>query len=72
MSQHTPDEYDALERAITHRTRVALYRRGRELVVLPVRLRIDGGREILEATHPSTGEPIWWFLDDLERIEAAR
>ena len=72
MAQLTTKQYDALERAITEGRRIAVYRRGTEFIVIPTQLRLSGGREALEATHPTTGEQLTLFLDDLESIEVVR
>ena len=65
-------EYDRLEHAITAGTRVALVRRGTEYLVIPNRLRITAGREIIEARHPTTGHPMTLFVDELDRVDAVR
>jgi hypothetical protein len=68
----TPRQYDALERAVADRRRVAVWRRGGELVVVAHALRMRDGREWLHATHPTTGEPLVLALDDLDRVEVVR
>jgi hypothetical protein len=72
MAQLTHAQYEALERAIVDGRRIAIYRRGTEFVVVPHRLRLVGGRERVESVHPTTGEPIEFFIDDVERIEVVR
>ena len=72
MAELTTAQYDALESAITNRTRVAIYRRGAEYVVVPERLRTDRGRELLESTHPATGDRLRFFLDEVDEIEVVR
>lgn len=72
MAQLTHAEYDRLERAILDRRRIALYRRGTEYIVVPERLRVSGGRELIEATHPTTGEAITFVLDEVDSIEVIR
>jgi hypothetical protein len=63
-------QYDALERAIIDGKRVSIFRAGkREVVVLPRRLRTSGGREIIEATHPTTGDKLDIAVDEIERFE---
>lgn len=62
-------EYDRLERAISDRTRIALYRSGREYLVIPERLRLEKGREIITTRHPSTGYRLELFVDELEAVE---
>jgi hypothetical protein len=72
MSQLSIKQYDALERAIIEGRRIAVYRRGTEFIVVPTRLRLLSGREALEATHPTTGDHLTLYLDDLESIEVVR
>jgi hypothetical protein len=66
----THAQYEVLERAITGGHRVAIVRRGTELVVLPERLRVQTGREVLDARHPSTGDRLTVFLDELDTVES--
>lgn len=63
-------EYDRLERAITDRKRLALQRRGREYLVIPERLQIDKGREVITTRHPSTGHRMELFVDELDSVKA--
>lgn len=49
--------------------RVALVRQGREVVVIPLRLYIRDGREIIEARHPTTGDVMTRIIDDLDAVE---
>jgi hypothetical protein len=72
MTQWTHREYDALERAISNGKRIAAYRRGTEYVVLPTRLRVISGREAVEATHPTTGDQITLYLDEMDSFEVVR
>jgi hypothetical protein len=65
----TPREYDRLERAIMDGRRIALVRHGRELVVVPLRLFLRDGREVIEARHPTTGDIITRVIEDLEAVE---
>ena len=69
MAHLTPAEYDRLERAIDDGRRIAVTRRGRELVVRPIRLYMEGGREIIEARHPTTGDIVLVRVDDVEQLE---
>jgi hypothetical protein len=66
----THTQYEVLERAIAAGGRIAIVRRGIELVVLPRRLRVVTGREALDARHPSTGDDFTVFLDELETVES--
>lgn len=69
MAHLTPREYDRLERAIMDGRRIALVRQGRELVVVPLRLFLRDGREVIEARHPTTGDIITRAIEDLEAVE---
>jgi hypothetical protein len=72
LSEWTHKQYDLLERAITSGTRISAYRRGTEFLVVPERLRIIRDREAIESTHPTTGERIVLYLDELDTIESVR
>ena len=70
MPNFTTKQYDALERAIVDGRRIVVYRdRNREVTCIPRRLRIVDGREQIEATHPTTGDRLLIFLDDIARFE---
>jgi hypothetical protein len=62
-------QYDRLENAITKGLRLAIMRRGSEFLVIPERLRLVQGREVIVARHPSTGQRLEWRLDELDSIE---
>jgi hypothetical protein len=62
-------DYDMLERAIVDGSRLAIRRRGSEFLVIPVRLRLVNGREVIHARHPSTGHQFELFIDELDSIE---
>jgi hypothetical protein len=72
MAQLTHQEYDALERAIVDRRRIAVFRRGTEYVVVPERLRMESGRELIESTHPTTGEAITLYIDEVDSIQVIK
>lgn len=69
MAHLTPGEYDRLERAVMDGRRIALVRQGREMVVVPLRLFMRGGREVIEARHPTTGDLITRVIEDLDAVE---
>jgi hypothetical protein len=69
ITQLTPTQYDALERAIANGRRLAVWRRGSEFIIVVDRLRLSGGREVLEAHHPTTGDSMSLYIDELEGIE---
>lgn len=70
--QLSTTQYDQLERAITDGTRLMCMRRGTEYLVIPERLRLDGGREVIVARHPSTGHRLELALDELDWLEVVR
>jgi hypothetical protein len=71
VSPLTHREYDALERAVSRGSRIAVTRPGRrELVLIPLSLSVDAGREIFKARNPTTGHELTIYLDEVERIEA--
>lgn len=69
MPQLTHEQYDRLERAVTRGQRIAVYRRGTEYIVIPLSLKTHGGREVIAARNPTTGDTLSLFLDELESIE---
>jgi len=69
MRQLRPQQYDALERAIVDGRRIVLARRGSEHIVIPLRIVASGSRELLEVRHPTTGEQMRFWLDELDRLE---
>ncbi len=72
MAQLRPAEYDALERAIRDGQRVVIQRRGTEYAVIPRALRLQGGRELIEAAHPSTGDRLLLWVDEIDSVEVLR
>jgi hypothetical protein len=70
MPQLTHDQYNLLERALARGERIVAYRRGTELVVVPLSLEVRGGREVIETRNPTTGDHISLFVDELDAIEA--
>ena len=72
MAQLTHQQYEALERAVTNGTRISVRRRGTEYVVVPRELKLRGGRESIEAVHPTTGEYLVLFIDEVDGIEVVR
>jgi hypothetical protein len=65
-------QYDQLEQAITQGRRLAIMRRGSEFLVIPERLRLVNGREVIVARHPSTGQRLELRLDELDSIEVVQ
>ena len=72
MAQLTVAGYDALEKAIRDGTRIAVYRRGTEYVVVPLRLVVRNRREAVEARHSSTGAKLTIWLDEADSIEVVK
>jgi hypothetical protein len=72
LAEWTHRQYDILEGAISSGNRIAAYRRGTEYVVIPTRLRIIKGREAVDATHPTTGDGITIYLDEIDSFELVR
>jgi hypothetical protein len=73
MSRLTHKEYDALERAVVDGARVAIRRPGRrEQVVIPLRLVLRDGREVIDARNPTTGHQMEIDLNDVEHLEVVR
>lgn len=72
MGRFTTRDYDALERAITVGSRLAMQRRGTEYLVIPRRLFMENGREAIEAVHPTTGDRIVFVLDEIDSFEVVR
>jgi hypothetical protein len=69
MRQLRPHQYDALERAIVEGRRIIINRRGSEHSVIPLRIVATGSRESVEVRHPTTGEEMSFWLDELDRLE---
>jgi predicted DNA-binding transcriptional regulator YafY len=63
------EEYDRIERAVTRGQRLVIQRRGTEYIVIPLRLTSRGGREMIEARNPTTGDRLELFIDELDRVE---
>ena len=73
MPHFSPQQYDVLERGIIDGRRIAVYRSGdREVVIVPRALRLIGGRERIDATHPTTGDRISIYLDEVVDFEVVR
>jgi len=72
MAQLTTQDYDRLERAVIDRNRISVYRRGTEYIVIPTRLHLIEGRERIEAVHPTTGERIIIYIDEIDSMQVIR
>jgi hypothetical protein len=69
VTQLNSAQYDALEKAIADGRRLSVWRRGTEFLIIVDRLHVSGGREALEAHHPTTGDRLTLYIDELEGIE---
>jgi hypothetical protein len=67
--QFSTRQYNLLERAIDQRRRISIVRRGAEYIVLPEKLVVRAGREMIETAQPSTGDRMTIYLDDIEAFE---
>lgn len=73
MAQLTHAQYETLERAMVDGSRVAIRRRGhREHLVIPLRLLLKNGRELIVARNSTTGREMMIDLDDVEHVEVVR
>jgi hypothetical protein len=61
-------DYDALERAIRAGQRIVVWRAGIEYVVVPTQLRLQSGREAIDARRP-TGDSLMLYLDEIDSLE---
>lgn len=68
----TTKDYDSLENAISRGQKIAVSRRGNEFVVVPSRIRVDGGREAIDSVHPTTGDKITIYVDEISSFEVLR
>lgn len=66
----TNAHYDLVERAVSRGARIAVFRQGRELIIVPLALSTVGGREAIETRNPVTGHDLTIFLDDIERVDS--
>jgi uncharacterized protein with PhoU and TrkA domain len=64
----TSDRLDQLELAARNGRRVVLVRRGTEYVVVARKVGSVGGRDVLTALLPMTGEEVVFRLDDIESL----
>ena len=71
MTQLNHRQYDALERAVAKGTRIVVRRKGRrEYVVVPLAVRVQNGRELIEARNPTTGHDLTIYLDEVDELDA--
>lgn len=73
MATLSPAQYDTLERAVTDGRRIVVRRRGgNEVVVVPKALRLVNGRERIDANHPTTGDRLDLYIDEILGFEVVR
>ena len=70
MSQLSHDQYERLERAVSNSQRISVARRGTEFVLIPLALRSAGGREVIDARNPTTGDSMTLYVDELDSVES--
>ena len=68
MAYLSHQDYDALERAIRVGQRIVVWRAGIEYVVVPTELRLQSGREVIDARRP-TGDSLMLYLDEIDTLE---
>ena len=69
MGQLTHRQFEQLENAIVRSLRISLFRRGTEYMLIPTAIQGVDGREALAARHPTTGEKMTFFLDEIDHFE---
>lgn len=72
MGQLTVAQYDALERAIVDASRITVFRRGTEYIVIPERLVMRAGKEAILTRHPTTGSQMVILLEETDGFEVVR
>ena len=68
MAYLSHQDYDALERAIRVGQRIVVWRAGIEYIVVPTELRLQSGREVIDARRP-TGDAFMLYLDEIDSLE---
>lgn len=68
--QFTNAQYDLVERAVARGTRIAVFRQGREFIVVPLALATHAGREAIETRNPVTGHDLTIYLDEIQRLDS--
>ncbi len=69
MSQLTHEQYNRLERAVARSQRIAVSRKGSEFIFVPLAMRVQNGREVIDARNPTTGDDLTIFLDEVDSLE---
>jgi len=69
MAQLTHEQYNRLEAALSGARRIRISRRGAEYVLVPLAIRMQDRREVIDARNPTTGDAMTLFLDELDSVE---
>ena len=69
MADLSHPDYELLERAITHGRRISVFRRGTEFLVIPIAIDAVLGREVIRSRHPTTGDHLSLFVDEIDGFE---
>ena len=72
MAQLTTRQYDDLEAAVRDRKKISVIRRGTEYVIVPQSVTNRGGKEAIETIHPTTGDFMVIFIDEIESFSVVR
>jgi hypothetical protein len=70
MSQLTHEQYNRLERAVSRSERITVSRKGSEYIFVPLAMRVQNGREVIDARNPTTGDALTIYLDEVDSLEA--
>ena len=69
VGQFNHRQFEQLENAVVRGFRISLMRRGTEYIVIPVAVESVQGKEALRALHPTTGEEMTFYLDEIDDFE---
>ncbi len=69
MATFSHADYERLEKAVTFGRRISVFRRGTEFLVVPIAIETALGRELIRARHPSTGDKLSLFVDEIDGFE---
>ena len=72
LHHHLAHEGAGCDPGDVDRQRIAVMRRGTEYIVIPVSIGLRGGKETIEALHPTTGERLTLVIEDVEEIEVVK
>jgi hypothetical protein len=69
MATFSHPDYERLERSVTMGRRISIFRRGTEFLVIPISIETRNGREIINARHPTTGDTLSLYVDEIDAFE---